>query len=117
MQEKYLDATTVARLLGGTERALMRLRRDVAELRETVERQAATIAWLKEENARHGRNHHALWAHVEAEFARAFMWIDAIGCRVLPGAVRLANAFAEKIGRPAIVPPHRLGGRARGKVS
>ena len=87
------------------------VRREIAELRAAVRNQGAMIAWLKEDNERQERNHNSLSAHVQDEFARAFLWLDAIACKVLPGAVTLANELAEKFaGSPGgSIPPHRLG--------
>ena len=98
---------------------LMALRREIAELRGLVQQQAAMIGWLKQDNERQERNHNYLSAHVRDEFARAFLWLDAIACKVLPGAVTLANDLAERIGCSGgmTVPPHRLGRSGKSRTS
>ena len=95
------------------------LRREIAVLRAAVTDQGAMIAWLKEDNKRQERNHNSLSAHVQDEFKRAFLWLDAIACKVLPGAVTLANDLAERIGCSTgiTVPPHRLSGSGKSRTS
>lgn len=93
------------------------LRREIAELRGLVRNQGAMIARLNEDNERQERNHNHLRAHVEDEFARAFLWLDAMACKVLPKAVVMASEVTGRVERSAgtTVAPHRLTRRGTGK--
>jgi hypothetical protein len=93
------------------------LRREIAELRRLVREQAGMIAWLNEDNERQERSHNHLRAHIQDQFARAFLWLDAIACKVLPKAVVMASEITGRVERSAgaTVPPHRLAQRGTGK--
>lgn len=95
------------------------LRREIAELRRLVRDQGAMIAWLRQDNERQDRRHNHLRAHIQDEFARGFLWLDAIACKVLPKAVVMASEITGRMERSAgtTVPPHRLTQRGTSKGS
>ncbi len=101
-----------------TRREVAALREELGELRKRVDGHGSAINWLKRDNDRQERNHNFLWAYAREEFARAFLWIDAIGGQVLPRAVSFANQVLGRIAKAPnhIVPPHRLKERTRGKT-
>jgi len=93
------------------------LRREIAKLQNVVRDQGAMIACLKQENERQQRSHNWLSAHVSDEFARAFLWLDAIACKAVPEALMMATEVCGRVACEAgtTVPPHRLSKRAQGR--